>query len=95
MGKDWRELGDSLEDIIETAIRKGNFGHLNDKISGMVDASIGKLRKAAGWDVGTGGNMDRQGKSSRDSELYFANRQVRLRGCVRKFVSGLLLVVSC
>lgn len=92
MGKDWRELGDSLEDIIETAIRKGNFGHLNDKISGMVDASIGKLRKAAGWDAGTGGNMDRQGKSSRDSELYFANRQVRLRGCVRKFVSGLLLV---
>lgn len=53
MGKDWRELGDSLEDIIENAVRKGNFGHLNDKISGMVDASIGKLRRAAGWDADT------------------------------------------
>ncbi len=92
MGKDWRELGDSLEDIIETAIRKGNFGHLNDRISGMVDASIGKLRKAAGWDAVAGGNMDRQGKSSENPQLYFADRQVRLQGVVGKFVGGLLLV---
>lgn len=92
MGKDWRELGDSLEDIIENAVRKGNFGHLNDKISGMVDASIGKLRRAAGWDAVAGGNMNSQGKSSENPQLYFADRQVRLQGVVGKFVGGLLLV---
>lgn len=79
MGKDWRELGDSLEDIIETAIRKGNFGHLNDKISGMVDASIGKLRKAAGWDAGTG---------EAAGERFFASGTKRKGGAIAKVLAG-------
>lgn len=49
MSKDWRDLGDTLESIVENAVHKKKFGHLNDSITEILEKSIDRLWSKAGW----------------------------------------------
>lgn len=72
--KDWSDLGDRLNDVIENAVGKGSFGHLSDSISESVSdvmASIDKLWEKARWpDSKSRSGSPHEASAGYDEDVY-------------------------
>lgn len=72
--KDWSDLGDRLNDVIENAVGKGNFGHLSDSISESISdvmESIDKLwEKARRPDSKSSDGSLREAPEGYDEDVY-------------------------
>lgn len=79
-GKDWKDLGNDLNRIIEDAIHMGNFVRLNRDIDDTIRKTFGsfdgqEFRKGDGWDFDLSGNTREKHRDDMGNEDHRQRRE--------------------